>query len=176
MKVTIIKKKNEKNSNLISAILQLILGIILVFNADSIITILFTILGVIVIVMGIAKFIQYFNIKSQLKVENPQILYSAIMYTAAGLLVVFLSNFIDNAIRIVTGIWLFFIGLNKLGNAIAWKAKNHKHFLKELTISIIFIILGLYSIFAENAVLIFIGVLLILYSLIQLVNYFLNKN
>ena len=62
MKVTIIKEKGEKNSNLISAILQLILGIILVFNADSIITTLFTILGVIVIIIGIAKFIQYFNI------------------------------------------------------------------------------------------------------------------
>lgn len=84
MKVTIIKDKSEKNSNLISAILQLILGIILVFNAGSIITILFTILGIIVIVVGIAKFIQYFNIKSQLKIENPQILYSAIMYTATG--------------------------------------------------------------------------------------------
>lgn len=176
MKVTIIKEKGEKNSNLISAILQLILGIILVFNADSIITTLFTILGVIVIIIGIAKFIQYFNIKNQLKIENPQILYTAIMYTAAGLLVVFLSNFIENAIRIVTGIWLLFIGLNKLGNAIAWKTKNHKYFLKDLVISILFILLGIYSILAKNAVLIFIGILLILYSLIQFLNYFQNKD
>ncbi len=172
MKVTIVKEKEKKDYSLFHAILLLILGIILVFNSGGFISTIFTILGIIVTIFGIAKFVQYSQIKKQRKIEQPSILYMAIISITIGLLVIFLSNFLVNTIQIVTGIWLLFIGLNKINNALIWKTTNNQKFIAEIISSIILILLGIYTIFAQNVVFMIIGIILIIYAVIQFITYF----
>ncbi len=174
MKVTIVKEKEKKDYSLFNSILLLVLGIILAFNSFGFISTIFTILGVIVTIFGFAKFVQYFQIKNQLKVEQPNILYMAIISITVGLLVIFLSNFLANTIQIVTGIWLLFIGINKVNNALIWKTTNNQRFIIEMISSIILILLGIYTIFAENVLFMIIGIILIIYAIIQFITYFIK--
>ena len=83
MKGKIIIPKNAKNSNLLSIIISLILGIILITNSNSIVTIAFQIIGVIISIFGIYRFITYFNIKKQFKTEDTNTLISGIILVYA---------------------------------------------------------------------------------------------
>jgi len=177
MKVTVLndRKQNKNSSSLISSIFMLCLGIILTFNSDGLISSIFTFLGVIVIIYGISRFCRYFQLKNQLHVEQSEILLSAVTTTFVGLIVVFLSNFIANTIQIVTGIWLMYFGISKLSTAIAFKSFQKVSYVKGLIVSFVIMALGLYTIFAENVVFVFIGIVLILYSVSDIVSYFIRN-
>ncbi len=154
MKVTIIKEK-EKETNIISNILMLILGIILTLNANKLITTIFLIIGIIITCLGIISLTKYFKDK-----DNNILLISSISLTAIGLLTTLLASILTNAIQIISGIWLLIIGLNKLFIYIQTKIN-----IQNLIISIILIILGIYTIFFKNAILIIIGIILIITSI-----------
>ena len=84
---------------------------------------------------------------------------------------VFLYGFfpLTSYFQVVTGIWLFFIGLTKLSSALNWKSVKAPFFYSELIIAILFFVLGIYTIFYENVVFIWIGVLLIISSIIEVI-------
>jgi uncharacterized membrane protein HdeD (DUF308 family) len=177
MKVTVLKDKkpNTQLPEFLSSIFLFILGILLIFNSDGLISFIFTILGAFVILYGISKFLRYYQLKNQLHVDQPDILISAISVTFVGLLVVLLSNILVSAIKIVTGIWLFFVGISKLNHAIALKGVNSKQYFIELFSAIILLLLGFYTIFAKNVVLVFLGIVLIFYAGADLMKYFFQK-
>ena len=112
MKVTVVKKQEDKNLNLISSIIMLVLGIILTLNANQLITTIFIILGVIVTAFGIIRLGTYFKDKKQFNLDNNETLVSGILGIAIGLLTILLASILSNAIQIISGIWLLLVGLN----------------------------------------------------------------
>lgn len=178
MKVTVLndKKSSRPYSSLVSSLFLLFLGIVLVFNSDGLISIIFTIVGALVILYGVSKFFRFYQLKNQLHVEQPEILISAITITFAGILLVLLSSILVNAIKIVTGIWLFLTGISKMNQAIYFKTQNQKRFITEVIAACVILLLGIYTIFAQNVLFVFLGIILILYSAVDIARYFwLNK-
>ena len=165
MKVTVVKQKDDKNLNIFSSIIMLILGIILTFNANQLVTTIFIILGVIVVGFGIIRLLTYFKEKSQLKIENNEALVSGILGIAIGLLTILLASILSNAIQIISGIWLLLVGLNKL--IIYLQLKTN---IVDLLISIVLILLGIYTVLFENAILILIGIVLIITAIYDIIN------
>ena len=157
MKVTVIKQKEDKNINIISSVIMLILGIILVLNANQLITTIFIILGAIITGFGLIKLLSYFKSKQQLNVENNEALISGILSIAIGLITILLASILSNAIQIISGIWLLLLGLNKLTIYLQFKTAPI-----DLILAIILIGLAIYTIFFENAILIIIGIVLII--------------
>ncbi len=157
MKVTVIKPKEEKGLNLISSIIMLVLGLILAFNANQLVTTIFIILGVIITGFGVIWLLNYFKEKKQFNNDNNQSLISGVLGIAIGLLTIFLASVLSNAIQIISGIWLIMVGINKLAIYLQFKV-NYIN----LIIAILLILLGIYTIFFENAILMFIGIALIL--------------
>ena len=88
-----------------------------------------------------------------------------------GLLIIVLSQVLINAINVVTGMWLIFIGISKLNVALSICSIKEKDFIVSLISSILIIGLGLYTIMSQNVVLTIIGILLIIYSAIDIINY-----
>lgn len=179
MKVTVLQKKDNKEErkdySLIYAVFVLILGIFLTFNAEGFLNIVFDILGGIAILFGIYRLVQFFNMKKELGVEDNNSLMRGIEFVVAGLLVILLSNILTNAVQIVTGVWLIFLGITKLSDAMIWKDIDNKRYSTLIISSILMIGLGIYCLVATNIVLVIIGVILIVYSVISIVDYF-NKN
>ena len=106
--------------------------------------------------------------------DDTRVMMSGVSSIVIGILTILLASFLTNAIQIITGIWLIFSGLTKLGNASLYKANHPKLYISELIIAVLFILLGIYSIFAENVVLIVLGIILIIYAIIDFVNYFIR--
>ena len=171
MKVTVLKKQGKYDTSIVIPIVLLILGLFLTFDSNGMMNIVFSVLGGIMIAYGIYKLISYNNLKKQLKTENTSILFSALAYITFGIIIILLSNLLTNAVNIITGIWLIYTGIDKI---------IHQRIITNglstpLITGIILIIIGIYSIFSHNAVFVFIGIALIIYSLTEILNYLKNR-
>ena len=117
----------------------------------------------------------YYALKKKSNIIHGELLKSAITSMIVGILVIILSNFLTNAIQVVTGIWLIFIGLEKLQNATIYKGFSEKKYLSEIISSIIIILLAFYTIFTDNVLFIFLGIVLIIYAVSELISLLLQK-
>ena len=171
MKVTIVnQKKKNKQRSLIYSIILLVLGIFLTFNSSGVLNTIFNIMGILVILFGIYRFFTYYRLKSQLKIDDPSILMSAIMSILFGVLIILLSNILTTTIQIVTGIWLLFVGISRLSEADITNIKDKRNLIAVIGAAII-ILLGLYTIFSENVLFVALGIILIIYSILDIINY-----
>ncbi|HIR75159.1 TPA: DUF308 domain-containing protein [Candidatus Ventrenecus avicola] len=171
MKVTIVnQKKKNKQRSLIYSIILLVLGIFLTFNSSGVLNTIFNIMGILVILFGIYRFFVYYRLKSQLKVDDSSILMSAIMSILFGVLIILLSNILTTTIQIVTGIWLLFVGISRLSEADITNIKDKRNLIAVIGAAII-ILLGLYTIFSENVLFVALGIILIIYSILDIINY-----
>ena len=117
----------------------------------------------------------YYSLKKKSNIIHGELLKSAITSMVVGILVIILSNFLTNAIQVVTGIWLIFIGLEKSQNATIYKGFSEKKYLSEIISSIIIILLAFYTIFTDNVLFIFLGIVLIIYAVSELISLLLQK-
>ena len=171
MKVTIVnQKKKNKQRSLIYSIILLVLGIFLTFNSSGVLNTIFNIMGILVILFGIYRFFVYYRLKSQLKVDDSSILMSAIMSILFGVLIILLSNVLTTTIQIITGIWLLFVGISRLSEADITNIKDKRNLIAVIGAAII-ILLGLYTIFSENVLFVALGIILIIYSILDIINY-----
>ena len=100
-------------------------------------------LGILVTLYGIFKFIRYYQIKNQFHIDDSRVMMSGVSSIVIGILTILLASFLTNAIQIITGIWLIFSGLTKLGNASLYKTNHPKLYISELIIAVLFILLGM---------------------------------
>ena len=112
--------------------------------------------------------------RNQFHTDDSGLMMSGVLSITIGLLTVILASFLTNAISIITGIWLIFSGISKLSTLNIYKNSNSKYYVAQLIIAVLFVLFGLYSIFADNAVLMILGILLIIYSIGDMINYFLH--
>lgn len=162
-KVEIIKPNGDKvkNKSWLTPIIYLVVGIILAFKSNEAIQLLFYIIGILVILYGIKQLIEYYQNKEVLQYKKIN-LSVALVSIIIGLLAIILSEAIELSIRYVLGFFLIFMGVSRILTQISFN--NYKNFS---TISnIVLIILGFYSIFVSNAILVVIGWLLIINALI----------
>lgn len=171
MKVTVINHtKKYKRRSLVYSIILLVLGIFLTFNSSGVLNTIFNILGILVVLFGIYRFFTYYRLKSQLKIDDSGMLMSAVMSVVFGVLFILLSNILTSAIQVITGIWLLFIGISRLSETDLTNLKEKSNLILAIG-SVIIILLGLYTIFSENVVFVVIGIILIIYSVLDIINY-----
>lgn len=159
MKTEIIKPKKEgkETQNLLTPIIYLILGIILAFKSNEAIQLLFYVLGILVIVYGIKSFILYYQNRENVQYKKVH-LSIAIISFILGFLLIILANALEVSIRYILGFFLIYMGVSRfltdysLGTYKNWGSLSN----------LVLVILGIYSIFVSNAVLVIIGWILII--------------
>ena len=165
-----IKINSYKNpSSLISSIILFILGGILFTNPDIFVTTISKIVGAILLATAVVLLITIFiNRKSYplplLKIS------STIILLLLSIMFLFFSETVEKAIRIVVGFWILFSGINRLINALKMTDKNKK-FISLIIVSLLLIIIGIYSIVIGDVVLSSIGIILMIYSTIDIIGY-----
>lgn len=156
-------------NNLIYALLFLVFGIILLTSTEDLITIVSKVIGGVLIVIGIIKAIIYIYMKGKLGEYSLSKLVVALLFICFGMLLIFLSGTLSFAIRTVIGIWVLFSGINRVIFAISMCTIDKKSFLVYLITSLLMIALGIVIITGVFDQLI--GLLIIIYSVIEIVNY-----
>ncbi|MCM1371128.1 MAG: DUF308 domain-containing protein [Clostridium sp.] len=163
----------KDSTSLISSVLFLLIGIILFTNPNGIISFISYILGAIVVVIGIVKIVK--SAKNQTDPSHDSMLTLGIICIVVGIIIMFCSSTIELVLRIFMGAWILLAGVTRLVSALNLKKITPSNtWIGLLIISILLIIIGLYVIIKSNLVFSSIGLILIIFSTISIIGYFIT--
>lgn len=167
-------KKYSDIISLISSIAFLILGAIMFTRPEAIILFISYVLGGIMILIGAFKCIKnYLDVKKDNTISSKEMI-AGILLIVIGLVFIFLANVIEALVRLVIGGWILFTGINRLINALHLNKKTRMFFIF-LILAILLILAGLYTILEANLAFKTIGLILMVYSLLEIIGYIFNR-
>ena len=163
-------EKNKKDSlSIIAAILFLILGIILILYPGTVVKFIAIVIGIILILLGISKLIIY--LKNKQTDDNINNLIVAIVLIIIGIVTMFLKDAIEFIVRLIIGGWLLYSGVIKLVVALKAKEAGIKTWYIPLISSIVMLACGLYTIIVADMLSMAGGIVLVVYSVAEIVQY-----
>ncbi len=160
--------KKDKFS-IYTSILFFIVGIFLFANPNEMVKFITYIIGVIFVVFGSIKLYSYY--KSKESIGNIQ-LTLGICSIVIGIIIMFCNDVIEFAIRLVMGGYILANGINKLIVALNSRTTNSK-WIGLIVVAGLLIIGGLYMILKSNIILSTIGLIMIIFSSIDILSYIL---
>ena len=168
--------KNYSNIiSLINSIIFFMLGAIIFTKPEIIILVISYVIGGIIIIIGIFKCIKnYLDIKKDNSISSREML-TGIVFVIIGLVFILLAGVIEALVRLVIGGWILFSGINRLINSLQLSKKNSQ-FTVRLVLAILLIGVGLYTILEANLAFKTIGLVLMVYSIIEIVGYIFSRN
>jgi len=167
-------KKYSDILSLISSILFFILGAIVFTKPEVIILFISYVIGGIFVLIGIFKCIKnYLDIKKDNTISSKEMIIGIVL-VIIGLVFILLAGVIEALVRLVIGGWILFAGINRLINSLGIPKKNNK-FIIYLVLSFFLIGVGLYTILESNLAFKTIGLVLMIYSVIEIIGYIFNK-
>lgn len=158
-----------KKSGWISIITSLVfalLGLILMYNPEQVLTIICYILGAIFIVVGGFKVVAYFMSKGKYDLYNYDFAFG-IVAVLAGIIVIFASDLIIKILAIVIGIWIIYSGLVRLGLALKLRKAKSSFWISVAVISGLIIVCGLYMVIDSSVVVSTIGLVMLIYGILD---------
>ena len=167
------KRENKITiNNLIYALLFLLLGILLLTQID-LLSVASKLIGGVLIIIGIVKIIVYIYMKGKLGNYTLSELITGLLLIGCGLLLFSHSSALSFAIRTIVGLWILFAGINRIILALSIRLVSKVGFRVYLSTSILMIIIGFCLL--TGLVDKIIGILIIGYSLVEIVNYVFYK-
>lgn len=165
-------KEILKKSGYISVITSLIiaiLGIIIIINPDATLKFISTIFGISIIIIGILRFFSSFSTKTIDGTINFQNTILSIIVIILGIIVIFYSQTIQALIGITLGLFIIYSALIRFVFSIQIRTFETKIFLASLILSILMFICGIYLLFNANAIVISFGIIMVIYSVIDII-------
>ena len=163
----IVIKSYESRKSLVQPVIFLIIGLILFFDPSKITKFISFILGGVFLALGISKIIRD---SKRVDKTTGDFFYSAMM-VVLGIIFIFSSSTIELIVRLIIGIWIIVNALNSIAIG-ANLMKVNKNSILTLLIGFVLLILGLYTIFVSNLVFSTIGLVITIYAVLEIVNYF----
>ena len=162
--------------NLFSAIISLVLGVILFSRPDLVTIVISYVVGIILLVYGLGKIIYFSYQKGKDSATPLNDVISGIILIIVGLVCIFLSDVIEQIVRFIIGIIILLVGINRLIKTLNMQNKKDSTFWAALVTSLILIGGSLYVIFYSNLLFSGLGIVLIVYAFLEIINYILFYN
>ena len=155
-------------TDIIVSLIFIIFGIMLISRPEAIVSVISILLGAIFIVMGVLKIIDYYSNGKQ---DNYLIAVATVMILI-GIIIMFCADIILSVFRILIAIWIIYSGIMNLQTAIVWKDYKSRLWLVTLLLAIVTIIVGVYILVNTGAILQTIGVAILVYGLVDIIESF----
>lgn len=166
-------KSYSSQSSLLSSILFFILGAILFTSADKVMSTISIIIGIILATSSVISLVIYFfQTKNGFGFAKKGNLIFGLLTLILAIIFIFFSNIVEHFIRFIVGAWILFTGIIRLINVLSMNNKNNK-FISLLLVSILLIIVGVYTILVGDVILSTIGIIMMIYAVIEIVGYIL---
>ncbi len=162
----IIIKSYETKRNVIPHIVFLAIGLILFLNPGGIVEFISYIIGGVFLALGISKYV--IDARRQDRTTG-DMFYSFIMI-ALGLIFIFFSSTVEFILRLLIGIWIIINGINTIVIGIS-TLKEEKKNIVSMVVGLILVIIGLYTIFVSNLILSALGLVICIYSVLEVIDY-----
>ena len=172
MKVSV--KKYSNIFVLISSILFLILGAVMYTNPKEVVIFSTYIFGGLLITIGLFKCVKnYLDVKKDNLTPSTEMIIGIILMVV-GIVCIFLAGVVEAFVRLVIGGWILFSGINRLINTLYITRKDTK-FWVSILLSILLIGGGLYTILEVNLAFKAIGIVLMIYAVLEIIGYIFNR-
>ncbi len=158
-------------TSVITSIIFAIIGLIMIFYPDTTMRFISTILGIFFIVVGIVKLVNYFISKGNSTFFTNDIAWGLIAIVI-GLVTMVYSSTIESIFRIMIGIWIIYSGFTRFTLSFRFKGVNDKLWVIVLILAILMIIGGMYVTFYPGALIVTLGVIVLIYSIMDLIESF----
>ncbi|MCI8362131.1 MAG: hypothetical protein HFJ41_03195 [Clostridia bacterium] len=145
-----------------------ILGIILIWQKDAIMSMIAYILGAVFILLGIIKVVNYVQTKSKSDLYNYELVYG-IMAVIIGIVIMVYSSTISKIFGIIIGMWIVYSSVVRASSALKLKQIKSNIWIYSLVIAIIMLICGLVVIFNTGAIPATIGAIMITYAVLDII-------
>lgn len=162
-----ILKKNTLIS-IISSLIFLLLGMILLLNSDTVITVITYTIGGTFIFAGLIKIVLYFVSRKEREMYSYEMIFGILMI-ALGIFTITCSTTIETLFRIVIGIWIIYSGIIRFTSSIRLKNVSVNIWPILLIIAIIMIISGIYVLMIKGSLIISMGAIMIIYAVMDLI-------
>ncbi len=164
-------KQYEKNSIFVNLIMVLV-SIFLIVNPQGILNWVIILLGIGISLDGLFHIVSYLRMEKEYRVFSSD-LAEGILKILLGIFCITNKTFILSVIPFVIGIWVVLQAILKLQIAFNIRSSNQKQWLGLLATSMISILLGILILIhpftTTLAITVFVGILLLITSLISLV-------
>lgn len=158
-------------TSILTSVVFAIIGLIMIYYPESTIMFISTIIGIFFIVVGIIKIINYFIARGNSTLFSNDIAWGLIAIIL-GLVTMVYSGTIESILRIMIGIWIIYSGFTRFNLSFRLKNINSKLWAFVLILSIIMVVGGVYVTFYPGALIVTLGVIILIYSIIDLVEGF----
>ena len=125
-------------TSIITSLVLAFIGLVMIYNPQTTMQFISTVLGIFFIVLGVIKLINYFVMKGNSSLFNNDIALG-IISILIGLVVIVYSSTIENIFRIMIGIWIIYSGFTRLTLSFKLKNVNEKIWAFVLLLSILMI-------------------------------------
>lgn len=158
-------------TSVLTSIIFAIIGLIMIFFPDTTMKFISTILGAFFIIIGILTVISYFASKGNSTFFSNDIAWGLIAIVI-GLVTIVYSNTIESIFRIMIGIWIIYSGFTRFTLSFRLKDVNTKLWAVVLTLAVLMVIGGLYVTFYPGALILTLGVIVLIYAIMDLIESF----
>ena len=158
-------------TSILTSIILAILGLIMISNPDTTMQFISTILGIIFIVIGIIKIANYFISRGNSTLFANDISWGLVA-VILGLVTIVYSSTIESIFRIMIGIWIIYSGFTRFSLSFKLKEVNDKVWAFMLVLAVLMVIGGLYVTFYPGALIVTLGVIILIYAVMDLIEGF----
>ncbi len=155
-------------TSIITSVVTAIIGVIIICNPMVTMKIVAYALGAVFITFGVVKLISYFVAKGTYDFYNYEIIYG-LLAIIIGIITIGYSNTIATIFRIIIGIWIIYSGLMRLGLVVKLKNLGINEWKYALIIAVLILICGLYVLVKAETIGIAIGIAVLIYSIMDIV-------
>lgn len=167
-------KSYSSITSLISSIIFFILGAIMFTNPDAIVLFVSYVIGGLIIILGLFSCVKnYLDVKKDNTISSRGMVLGIVLIVI-GLVFIFLAGVIEALVRLIIGGWILFSGIIRLINTL-YLPKNTSKFWILLVLSLLLVSGGLYTILETNLAFKAIGIVLMIYAVIEIFGYIFNK-
>ena len=150
-------------TDIVISLIFILFGAMLIARPESIMSIVAILLGVIFI--GVLRTVDYFASNK----EDNYLIAMALASIVIGIVIMFCSDIILSAFRILIAIWIIYSGIINLQTTIVWKDYKSRLWLLTLILAIAMIIAGIYILVNSGAILQTVGVAIVVYGIVDII-------
>ena len=154
-------------TSIIESLIFIALGIILAWKPDQVMAIIAYIIGIVFIVIGIIKMINYVQDKGKSDLFNYELVYG-IMSIVIGILVMAYNSSISKMFGIIIGLWIIYSAVVRASSALELRALSSNIWIYTLIIAIVMFICGLYVTLNQSVIVTTIGIIMIVYGIMDI--------
>ena len=164
----------DNGKSIIKSVLFLIFGALIFAYADTFVSLIASAFGVLLLLYGLFLIIRnYYETKNDSNTPAT-ILTLGIVLVLIGILFIILSDSIRLVIQYVIGAWILFNAIERLIIALSMPKKSNQ-FISQLIIALLLLAAGLYTILVSNIAVQAVGIVMMVYAVLEIVGYFTSK-